>query len=112
MLVAHAVGQRASTPIHPLNLAPSPKHGLFGAFIIASLGDKAIQTDLSLALPPLQDPVPGIAAHPLPTNLLEWHWVLEGAPGTDYEGGVYHGKICFPTHYPYVSIPPQLAQPA
>ena len=40
-------------------------------------------------------------AHPSPTNILEWHYCLEGAAGTEYEGGCYHGKITFPTQYPY-----------
>ena len=49
----------------------------------------------------LQDPPPNIQAHPAPNNLLEWHYALEGGKGTEYEGGVYHGKITFPADYPY-----------
>ncbi|KAK9829824.1 hypothetical protein WJX72_008068 [[Myrmecia] bisecta] len=49
----------------------------------------------------IREPVPNIKAHPSPNNLLEWHYLLEGAEGTDYEGGVYHGKIEFPAQYPY-----------
>lgn len=49
----------------------------------------------------LQEPVPHIQAHPLPNNLLEWHFVLEGAKGTDFEGGIYHGKLVFPPNYPF-----------
>ncbi|PNH07543.1 Ubiquitin-conjugating enzyme E2 34 [Tetrabaena socialis] len=49
----------------------------------------------------LKEPVPNITAHPSPTNLLEWHYVLEGAKGTEYEGGVYHGKLVFPAEYPF-----------
>lgn len=48
----------------------------------------------------IKDPVPSISAHPLPNNLLEWHYVIEGSPGTVYEGGVYHGKLVFPSKYP------------
>eukprot|EP00884_Botryococcus_braunii_P008874 jgi/Botrbrau1/17989/Bobra.0460s0005.1 len=54
----------------------------------------------------LKDPIPNIRAHPCPSNLLEWHYVLEGAEGTEYEGGVYHGKIIFPAQYPFQ--PPSL----
>jgi hypothetical protein len=50
--------------------------------------------------------VTGIVAHPLPSNLLEWHFVLEGGKGTEYEGGVYHGVMIFPSTYPY--RPPSL----
>lgn len=49
----------------------------------------------------LKDPPPNIQAHPAPNNLLEWHYALEGGKGTEYEGGVYHGKITFPADYPY-----------
>ncbi|GBF91382.1 ubiquitin-conjugating enzyme E2-like [Raphidocelis subcapitata] len=48
-----------------------------------------------------REPVPHITAHPNPSNLLEWHFVLEGAAGSDYEGGVYHGRIVFPADYPF-----------
>ncbi|CAL8468588.1 g8128 [Coccomyxa elongata] len=49
----------------------------------------------------LKDPVPNIKAHPSPSNLLEWHYVLEGSGNSDYEGGVYHGKVIFSQQYPY-----------
>jgi ubiquitin-conjugating enzyme E2 J2 len=37
----------------------------------------------------------------VPSNLLEWHFVLEGAKSTDFEGGIYHGKLVFPPNYPF-----------
>ena len=49
----------------------------------------------------VQDPPPNIRAHPYPSSLLEWRYALEGAKGTDYEGGVYHGKVTFPADYPF-----------
>ena len=45
-------------------------------------------------------PVEGIRALPLESNILEWHYVLEGAKATVYEGGWYHGVITFPSEYP------------
>jgi ubiquitin-conjugating enzyme E2 J2 len=45
--------------------------------------------------------VPHITAHPLPNNLLEWHFVLEGAADSEYAGGIYHGKLVFPAQYPF-----------
>jgi len=45
--------------------------------------------------------VPFISAEPLPSNILEWHYVLHGSPGTEFEGGVYHGKVMFPPTYPF-----------
>ncbi|PIA17670.1 ubiquitin-conjugating enzyme E2 J2 [Coemansia reversa NRRL 1564] len=52
------------------------------------------------------NPTPFITAKPLDTNILEWHYVLRGPPETPYEGGEYHGRIRFPSDYPYK--PPSL----
>ena len=32
--------------------------------------------------------------------MFEWHFTIRGPPGTDYEGGIYHGVIQFPENYP------------
>lgn len=45
-------------------------------------------------------PIANIRACPLEENLLEWHYVLEGAKGTPYENGWYHGTVIFPSEYP------------
>ena len=52
----------------------------------------------AFAKSPLQDPT--IIAVPNESNILEWHYVLEGGKGTPYEGGYYHGKLIFPKEYP------------
>ena len=41
-----------------------------------------------------RDPMlsPKILARPLESNVLEWHYVIEGSTGTPYEGGFYHGR--------------------
>ncbi|KAK0414445.1 hypothetical protein QR680_011433 [Steinernema hermaphroditum] len=49
----------------------------------------------------LKDPVPLVRAAPLPSNILEWHYVVEGSPDTPYEGGYYHGKLVFPADFPF-----------
>jgi len=49
----------------------------------------------------LREPVENVTALPSSNNLLEWHFVIEGAKGTDYEEGFYHGKIIFTTDYPF-----------
>lgn len=46
-------------------------------------------------------PVEHISAAPNENNLLEWHYVIEGPPGSVYEGGFYHGVLRFPKDYPY-----------
>uniref|UniRef100_A0A914HFA5 Ubiquitin-conjugating enzyme E2 J2 n=2 Tax=Globodera TaxID=31242 RepID=A0A914HFA5_GLORO len=49
----------------------------------------------------IRDPVPYAIAAPLPSNILEWHYVVTGAPETPYEGGYYHGKLIFPQDFPF-----------
>lgn len=39
-------------------------------------------------------------AAPLEDNLFEWHFTVQGPPSTDFEGGVYHGRILLPPEYP------------
>lgn len=48
-----------------------------------------------------KDPVPYIVAEPLPSNILEWHYVVMGPPASLYTGGYYHGKLVFPKEYPF-----------
>ena len=36
-----------------------------------------------------------------PSNILEWHFVIKGPKDTPYVGGSYHGKLIFPSEYPY-----------
>lgn len=48
-----------------------------------------------------KEPVSNIVARPSPSNILEWHYVLEGSEGTPFAGGYYYGKIKFPPEYPY-----------
>ena len=46
-------------------------------------------------------PVDNIRALPHESNILEWHYVIEGGKDTPYEGGWYHGIIKFPKEYPF-----------
>ncbi|KAF1766562.1 hypothetical protein GCK72_006519 [Caenorhabditis remanei] len=39
-------------------------------------------------------------AQPMEDNLFEWHFTIRGTIGTDFEGGIYHGRIIFPADYP------------
>ena len=34
----------------------------------------------------IADPLPSIIAHPKPSNILEWHYVIYGSPDTCYDG--------------------------
>ncbi|VDN15329.1 unnamed protein product [Dibothriocephalus latus] len=48
-----------------------------------------------------RDPVPYVVAHPLHSNMFEWHYVVSGPPDSVYSGGYYHGKFIFPKDYPF-----------
>ncbi|KAF9615698.1 hypothetical protein IFM89_026113 [Coptis chinensis] len=48
-----------------------------------------------------KEPVSHVEARPSPTDILEWHYVLEGSEGTPFAGGYYYGKIKFPSEYPF-----------
>ena len=43
-----------------------------------------------------KDPPDYVTARPLEGNVLEWHYVISGPPGTPYENGIYHGVLSFP----------------
>lgn len=47
------------------------------------------------------DPIPYVTAEPVPSNILEWHYVVKGPEQTPYDGGYYHGKIIFPREFPF-----------
>ena len=48
-----------------------------------------------------QNPPPYIMAHPEESNILCWHYTVEGPPESPYHGGLYHGKLEFPSDFPY-----------
>ena len=48
-----------------------------------------------------QDPVPYIVAEPLPSNILEWRYVVTGPEDSLYRAGLYHGKLVFPSEFPF-----------
>ncbi|XP_049293937.1 ubiquitin-conjugating enzyme E2 J2 [Anopheles funestus] len=48
-----------------------------------------------------RDPVPYITAEPLPSNILEWHYVIKGPEDSLYYGGYYHGTLLFTKEFPF-----------
>ncbi len=46
-------------------------------------------------------PVDNLRATPKESNILEWHYVIEGPKGSPYAGGWYHGIVNFPKEYPH-----------
>jgi ubiquitin-protein ligase len=43
---------------------------------------------------------------PLGKNLLQWHFSVTGPPNSEYEGGIYHGRVLLPKDYP--ASPPRI----
>jgi ubiquitin-conjugating enzyme E2 J1 len=37
---------------------------------------------------------------PIEDNLFEWHFTIRGPIATEFEQGIYHGRILFPVEYP------------
>jgi len=59
---------------------------------------RRIQADIrELAL----DPSDRYHAAPLENDMFEWHFTIRGADGTEFEGGIYHGRILLPAEYPF-----------
>jgi len=48
-----------------------------------------------------RDPSDQYCAAPLEDNLFEWHFTIRGPESTDFEGGIYHGRILLPADYPF-----------
>lgn len=42
-----------------------------------------------------------VVSEPLQDNIFEWQFAIRGAAGTDFEGGIYHGRILLPPEYPF-----------
>jgi len=59
-----------------------------------------------------EDPTPLFLAKPIESNILEWRFVMMGAPDTPYEGGFYHGKLTFPQDYPWKPPSVQMITPS
>lgn len=47
-----------------------------------------------------KDPPSHFRAEPLEENIFEWHFTILGPEDSDFEGGVYHGKLKLPPEYP------------
>ncbi|ESO11527.1 hypothetical protein HELRODRAFT_189989 [Helobdella robusta] len=48
----------------------------------------------------LKDKTEQFSAHPLEDNLFEWHFTIRGPVDTEFENGLYHGRIVLPPDYP------------
>eukprot|EP00128_Syssomonas_multiformis_P005295 Colp12_sorted_trinity150504_noHs@32871 len=48
----------------------------------------------------LAEPTDQYYAQPLEQNIYEWHFTVRGPSDTEFEGGLYHGRIILPPEYP------------
>lgn len=48
----------------------------------------------------LSQPTSEYFAQPVDENLFEWHFTVRGPADSDFEGGIYHGRIILPPEYP------------
>ncbi|KAF6025248.1 UBE2J1 [Bugula neritina] len=48
----------------------------------------------------LSNPTEQYFAQPLEDNLFEWHFTIRGPSDSDFDGGIYHGRIILPPDYP------------
>ncbi|KAF9924616.1 Ubiquitin-conjugating enzyme E2 J1 [Linnemannia zychae] len=53
-----------------------------------------------------REPSTDFSASPLETDIFEWHFTIRGPEETEFEGGLYHGRILLPNNYPFA--PPSL----
>ncbi|CAJ0587075.1 unnamed protein product, partial [Mesorhabditis spiculigera] len=68
----------------------------FGDYNMKSPGVRRLMKEAS----ELRDPTEYFAAYPMEENLFEWHFTVRGPRDTDFDGGIYHGRIVFPDDYP------------
>jgi len=48
----------------------------------------------------MASPTSDYFAAPLEENLFEWHFTVRGPEDTEFQGGIYHGRIIVPAEYP------------
>eukprot|EP00959_Pyramimonas_sp_CCMP1952_P401119 8405141-Pyramimonas_sp.AAC.1 len=49
----------------------------------------------------IRDTSPDVISEPLQDNIFEWQFAIKGPSGTEFEGGIYHGRILLPPDYPF-----------
>lgn len=65
---------------------------------MASAAVKRIRADIrELAL----NPSSAYVAAPVEDNLFLWHFTVRGPQGTEFAGGIYHGRISLPPEWPF-----------
>eukprot|EP00897_Mesotaenium_endlicherianum_P003393 jgi/Mesen1/3081/ME000183S02131 len=47
-----------------------------------------------------RDPSKEYTSMPIEEDIFEWQFAIHGPPDTEFEGGIYHGRIILPAEYP------------
>jgi ubiquitin-conjugating enzyme E2 J2 len=58
------------------------------------------------------EPPPGIIAEPKESNILTWYYAIRGPTDTPYDGGIYVGKLVFPSEYPMMGPSIMMSTPS
>ncbi|OQS02930.1 ubiquitin-conjugating enzyme E2 [Thraustotheca clavata] len=67
----------------------------------ASIGNTAIKRIRADVREMMTDPSDQYYAAPLENNMFDWHFTIRGPRDTEFEGGIFHGRILLPSEYPF-----------
>ena len=48
-----------------------------------------------------EDASPAYHAEAVEEDIFEWHFAILGAEDSEFEGGIYHGRVLLPPEYPF-----------
>lgn len=65
---------------------------------MSSMGAKRLQREYANIS---ANPMPEFTVKPDPEDIYVWYFILRGSKETPYDGGIYAGKIMFPSEYPF-----------
>ena len=58
------------------------------------------------------DEDPHYHAEAVEADIFEWHFAILGAEDSEFDGGIYHGRIILPSEYPFKPPSFQLLTPS
>ncbi|OQR90751.1 ubiquitin-conjugating enzyme E2 [Achlya hypogyna] len=67
----------------------------------SSIGNTAIKRIRADVREMMTDPSDQYYAAPLESNMFDWHFTIRGPRDTEFEGGIFHGRILLPSEYPF-----------
>ncbi|XP_015691275.1 ubiquitin-conjugating enzyme E2 32 isoform X2 [Oryza brachyantha] len=64
-------------------------------------GNPAVKRILQEVKEMQSNPSPDFMALPLEEDIFEWQFAIQGPRDSEFEGGIYHGRIQLPSDYPF-----------